>query len=167
MFDETATPAAPPTLTKDWRFYAGVLALVLSLVLPVLALMVPLLGLSTGASAALIGGLVAGGPEVLILLSAALLGKETLHYFTHRIKQTIWQAALMPASQTRYYIGLAIALVSTLPFYLYGYFPSLMPAEARLYVLAGSDLSFIFSVFLMGGEFWEKLRRMFIWEGKA
>lgn len=170
MHDETVappTPAAPPPLTKDWRFHAGLLALVLSLVLPLLALAVPLLGLSTGASAALIGGLVAGGPEVLILLAAALLGKETLHYFTHRIKQTIWQAALMPASQARYYIGLTIALLSMLPFYLYGYFPSLMPADARLYVLAASDLSFIVSVFLMGGEFWEKLRRMFIWEGKA
>lgn len=168
MHDESVTPSdAPPTLTKDWRFYGGMLALALSLILPLLALAVPLLGLSTAASAALIGGLVAGGPEVLILLAAALLGKETLHYFTQRIKQTIWQAALMPASQTRYYIGLTIALVSILPFYLYGYFPNVMPAEGRLYVLAGSDLSFIVSIFLMGGEFWEKLRRMFIWEGKA
>ena len=54
-----------------------------------------------------------------------------------------------------------------LPFYLYGYFPNIMPAGyARIYILAGSDLSFILSIFLMGGEFWEKLRRLFVWEGK-
>jgi hypothetical protein len=30
-----------------------------------------------------------------------------------------------------------------------------------------ADLGFILSVFLMGGEFWEKFRRLFIWEGKS
>ena len=37
----------------------------------------------------------------------------------------------------------------------------------RIYILAGSDLSFIVSMFVMGGEFWEKLRAMFRWDGKA
>jgi hypothetical protein len=157
-----------PVLHKDWRFYSGMSALVLALVLPLLALAVPLLGLSTAASAALVGALVAGGPEVLILLAAALLGKNVLHYFTARIKRRLWEAAMVrPVSKLRYYIGLAIALVSLVPFYLYGYFPHLMPPDdARIWILAGSDLSFIASVFLMGGEFWEKVRRLFVWEGK-
>jgi hypothetical protein len=28
------------------------------------------------------------------------------------------------------------------------------------------DLAFVVSVFLMGGEFWEKVRRIFVYEGK-
>jgi hypothetical protein len=68
-------------LKKDWRFYTGIAALVLALVLPLLGLAVPLLGLPTAVSAVLIGGLVAGGPEVMLVLAAAFLGKETLHVF--------------------------------------------------------------------------------------
>jgi hypothetical protein len=160
---------SPPVLHKDWRFYTGMAALVLAMVLPLLGFAVPLLGLPAAASAVLIGSLVAGGPEVLMLLAAALLGKQHLHALLGRARQALGRALLVkPVSRARYYAGLTISLISLLPFYLYGYFPAMMPAgDARIYVLAGSDLSFIFSVFLMGGEFWEKLRRLFVWEGKA
>jgi len=78
-------------LKKDWRFYTGLTVLVLALLVPLLALGVPFLGLSTGVSTVLIGGLVAGGPEVLVLVAAALLGKEVLHYFTQRLKRLLWE----------------------------------------------------------------------------
>ena len=55
----------PPTLKKDWRFYAGITAMVLAVVMPLCALVVPMLGLSTTQSALLAGVLLAGGPEVL------------------------------------------------------------------------------------------------------
>jgi len=156
-------------LKKDWRFYAGMAALLLALGLPLLGFAVPLFGLPTAVSAVLIGGLVAGGPEVLMVLAAALLGKETLHAFLYLAKRALGRALLVtPVSKRRYYAGLTIALVSILPFYLYGYFPQIMPdGDVRIYILASSDLSFVFSIFLMGGEFWEKLGRLFVWEGRA
>ena len=46
-------------------------------------------------------------------------------------------------------------------------FLTLMPgSDARIYVLAATDLAFVVSVFLMGGEFWEKVRRIFVYEGR-
>jgi len=39
-----------------------------------------------------------------------------------------------------------------------------MPSHARL---ALGDLAFIISMFIMGGEFWDKVRRIFVWEGKV
>jgi hypothetical protein len=73
-----------------------------------------------------------------------------------------------PASKTRYYVGLAIILLSWLPAYIYAYAPAAMPGgNARIYILAAMDLAFVASVFLMGGEFWEKVRRIFIYEGKV
>ncbi len=73
-----------------------------------------------------------------------------------------------PASRTRYYVGLAIVLVSWLPAYFYAYLPQFMPGgNARIYILAGMDLAFVASVFLMGGEFWQKVRRIFIYEGRV
>jgi len=157
----------PPELQKDWRFYTGLAALVLSLILPLFALAVPLLGLPTSISAVVVGGLFAGGPEALTLLAAALLGKETLAYFLAKAKRALRDVVLIrPVSKVRYYVGLTIAVVSLVPLYLYGYGPEHMPpGDARIYILAGSDLAFLVSVFLMGGEFWDKLRRLFVWEG--
>ncbi len=116
----------PPALKRDWRFYAGVAALLLAVIMPLCAVLVPLLGLPT----------------------AAVIDT--------------------PASKGRYYFGLTIILVSWLPAYLYAYFPGTMPAgNARIYLLAGMDLAFVASVLLMGGEFWEKVRRIFIYEGES
>jgi hypothetical protein len=161
-----ATP--PPALKKDWRFYAGLGALALSVALPLSAALVPLLGLSTTSAAMLVGVLVAGGPEVMCILAVALLGKDTFNYFMQRAKSMFRQVVIdRPASRTRYYVGLAIMLVSWLPAYLYAYFPVSLPGGyTRIYILAGMDLAFVVSVFVMGGEFWEKVRRIFVYDGR-
>jgi hypothetical protein len=162
-------PEAPPELKKDWRFYAGLTALVLSIILPVFAVVVPFLGLPVAWAAALAGALVLGGPEVLALVAVALLGKPTFKYLTYQFKKAFRRAVLeRPVSKTRYYTGLTISLLSFVPLYLYGYQPHWLPGgPARIWILAAADLIFIGSFFIMGGEFWEKLRRIFIWEGKV
>jgi hypothetical protein len=142
-------------------------ALILSVFLPLGAIVVPLLGLPPAVSAVLVGGMLAGGPELLTLLAAALLGKQTLTYLIARAKRLLRQAVLVrPVSRRRYYLGLTLGVVTVIPLYLYGYGPQFMPAgDARIYILAGSDLAFVVGVFLMGGEFWDKLGRLFVWEG--
>ena len=73
-----------------------------------------------------------------------------------------------PVSRERYYAGLAVCVLSIVPLYLAGYMPSWMPAgNNRIVVLAAADLAFILSFFVMGGEFWEKFRRIFVWEGRV
>jgi hypothetical protein len=104
--------------------------------------------------ATLAGVFLAGGPEVLTLAATALLGKETLHYFLAKAKRKLFEAIMAkPVSKARYYAGLTVAIVSLVPFYMYGYFPGFMPPDVRIYILAASDLSFVASVFIMGGEF--------------
>ena len=165
---KAADAATPPTLKKDWRFYTGTVAMVLAVVMPLAALAVPLLGLPTAQSALLAGILVAGAPEVLIIVAVALLGKETFSYFAHKATTVLRRAVFeRPASKARYYAGLAIILLSWLPAYVYAYSPAAMPGgNTRIYILAAMDLAFVASVFLMGGELWEKVRRIFIYEGK-
>jgi hypothetical protein len=166
--ENAAVAMQPPTLERGWRFYAGLTALVLSCLLPLSAILVPMLGLPVAQSTVLAGVLVAGAPEVLCILAVALLGKETFQYFIHRAKSALRRALVdRPASKARYYLGLTIILVSWIPSYVYAYFPGVMPGgDTRIYILAGMDLAFIAAVFLMGGEFWEKVRRIFIYEGK-
>jgi hypothetical protein len=165
---EAADAVQPPILKKDWRFYTGMAAMALAIVMPLAALFVPLLGLPTAQSAVLAGILLAGGPEVLCILAVALLGKDTFKYFTHRATQAFRRAVVdQPASKARYYTGLAIILLSWIPAYVYAYLPAALPGgNTRIYILAAMDLAFVASVFLMGGEFWEKVRRIFVYDGK-
>ena len=162
--DKAADPSAPPAPRKDWRFYAGMTAMALAVIMPLSALVVPVLGLSTTQSALLAGVLLAGGPEVLCILAVALLGKEAFLYFAHRAKTALRRAVIdQPASKARYYTGLVVILVELAGrAHVYAYAPALTPqGDARIYLLAATDLAFVVSVFLMGGEFWEKVRRIF------
>jgi hypothetical protein len=170
MPPDHSTPDPPtPILKKDWRFKCGLAALILGMGMPLLALVVPFLGLSAATSTLIAGALVAGGPEVLCVLAVVLLGKENFHHFIALGKKVLGDVVLrMPAPRGQYYAALAVNLLSWLPLYLYGYLPEYLPeGRTRIYILAGADLIFIASMFAMGGEFWGKLRRIFVWEGKV
>jgi hypothetical protein len=160
---------AQPESASNWRLKAGIAVLVLAMALPLSALFVPLLDLPMTQSALLGGGLVAGAPEVLMLLAAALLGRQNFDRIVGAAKKffvTTFFAA--PVSRQRYYAGLAVCVLSIVPLYLAGYVPSWMPAgNSRIAILAAADVAFILSFFVMGGEFWEKFRRLFMWEGKV
>jgi hypothetical protein len=154
---------------RDWRFVAGVSLIVLACAMPLGALALPLFDLPATHAAALAGILVAGGPEVLILLAAAVLGRENFDRIVGAAQRFVVTAFFSrPVSKPRYYFGVALSLVTMVPVYLAGYVPMLLPTgEGRIVVLAVADLLFILSIFIMGGEFWGKFRRLFVWEGKV
>ena len=160
---------APPDSTANWRFVAGISVLGLAMVLPLAALLVPLLDLPVAQSALIAGALVAGAPEALMLLAVALLGRQNFDRIVGAAKKFLYTTFFStPVSRGRYYAGLAICLLSFVPLYVAGYASSWMPADhGRIVILAAADLAFIFSFFIMGGEFWEKFRRLFVWEGKV
>lgn len=138
---------------------AGLGLLGLAIGLPVAALLFPLFGLPSASSSILVGLLIAGVPEMLCLSAVAMLGREGFPKF-----------GTEPASvsRLRYYGALTFCLLNGLPITLYAYAPQWMPGGAtRYFLLVIADLGFILSVFLMGGEFWEKFRRLFIWESKS
>lgn len=159
----------PPDSPTNWRFVAGTSVLILSCALPFSAFLVPLLDLSVAQSAMIGGVLVAGAPEVLVLLAIALLGRKNFDLTVGTAKKFFFTTFFSsPVSRERYYAGLAVFLLTFIPFYIAGYAPTWMPpGNGRIFVLAASDLAFIVSVFVMGGEFWEKFQRLFIWEGKV
>jgi hypothetical protein len=143
----------------SWSYRAGLALLVLAVFLPIAALLFPVLGLPSASSSLLVGLLIAGVPEMLCLAGVALLGRGGL---------SKREAIPTPASRLRYYGGRAYCLLNGLPLGLYAYAPEWMPGGATKYIiLAVADIGFVLSVLLKGGEFWEKFRRLFIWEGKA
>jgi len=157
-----------PEIIKDWRYYLGLFLFILHLILPILALIfVPMLGLSTGVSTLLYGLSVAGGPDVLLIAAAALLGKDNLSYLFSKLgsgfKNLVKWDQVTPK---RYRVGvwlLVISVVTSLAiFYIF-------PASLRdgnqpgigFYVTVGADILFIISFFVLGAEFWGKLQALF------
>ena len=162
---KTAPPA--PAFKPGPRTWTGLAVLVVATIMPLFALGVPFLGLPKAWATLVATALLVGGPEALTLVAVVLLGRENLNWVTARVKKALRHAVLETrVSRTQYYVGLGLSLITILPLYLYGYFPTLLPDTWRIPLIAGADLLFIASMFIMGGEFWEKLQRIFIWEGE-
>jgi hypothetical protein len=123
--------------------------------------------LSTEWKTALSGFLLVVGPEVLSLLAIAILGKDGFNYLKENVFALLRRAApAAKVSRARYRAGLAIwALL-----FVYGsfvwYAPDLVPgySEHRIAMNLTADFLFIVSLFVLGGDFWEKFRALFSYD---
>jgi hypothetical protein len=147
------------------RIRAGLTLLASSVVVPVAALLFPAFGLPSASSSLFVGLLVAGVPEMLCLAAVALLDREGFDALHAGFRRR--PAGSAAVSRLRYYGGLVYCGLNTLPIALYAYVPSAMPGGGAKYViLAATDLGFVLALLLTGGPFWEKFRRLFVWEAE-
>ncbi len=153
-----------------WRFKLGVGFFVLGWVCPLLVPIVTATGLSTEWKAVISGLLLVGAPEVLSLVCIALLGKAGFTYLKSRAFALFKRAApKAKVSRARYRFGLFIwALLAIFGVFIY-YAPDLIPGygEHRVAMNLVADGLFIASFFILGGDFWEKFRALFIYEARA
>jgi hypothetical protein len=152
------------------RFYAGLLCFILAWILPGFGILVAKLNLSVGTKAIIIGLLTLGGPELLGLLAVLCLGKENLIFIKERIfagLKRLKPAALV--SRTRYRAGLVMFLLPIIPTYIMAYAPGWLPAAAplHLYINLAADFMFLSSLFGLGGDFWDKLRALFMYDARV
>lgn len=162
--------ADQPIIIKNWRYYAGMFFFSLTFILPLFALFIPRMDLDPSMNATLIGICVAGGPEVALILAAAIWGKETLDHFKQKVFSFFGRffKSLKPdheVSKFWYYFWLVIWIGTAVPAFLNAYDDELMPFEPhsieRLYFFITFDVLFILSFFGMGAQFWEKLGAIF------
>lgn len=152
------------------KFYLGIALLILSAVLPLLGFWVARLDLHVAIKGTIIGLLTLGAPEVLIIASVALLGKDAFDLITGKIRTALHRIKPSgPVSRLRYTIGLVLFLLPLIPTYVMAYTPHLLPDDSpfRLYINIGADLLFIVSLFILGGDFWDKLTALFVYDAKA
>jgi hypothetical protein len=152
------------------RFYLGLAFLGLSLILPLFGLLVVRLPLSLAIKATIIGLLTVGGPELFGILAVICLGKENLL----RIKQKFMSLLRRlrppsPVSRTRYRMGLVMFLLPLIPTYVMAYAPQWLPDNSplRLYVNLTADFIFLSGLFVLGGDFWDKLRALFVYDARV
>ncbi len=153
---------------KDWKYYTGMTFLLLSLFLPLIGFLIPLLDLPISITTVLMGALTVGGPEIMIALAVIFLGKTHILYLKSKVWKVFRKKRIPPpVSKGRYYFGLTVLLMSGLPLYLDAYFPGIMPKNEafRYFLLVSADLTFVLSFFILGANFCEKFKRLFIWDG--
>ena len=153
-----------------WRLKLGVVLFGLSIVLPVLGVpLVAVMGLSA-ATVATISGAMLAGSEVLGIVAVAVMGKSGYAYIKTRVFGFLKQYG-PPAevSRTRYTIGLVMFAVPIVFGWLAPYAADLIPGyigNEFTYAIVG-DLLLLASLFVLGGDFWDKLRSLFIHGAKT
>ena len=136
---------------------------------PLLTPLVVTSSLPTGWKTAVSGLLVFGIPELFMVIAVAVMGKAGYNYLKGKIFGLLKKAA--PAdevSRSRYYIGLFLFLLPIFVGWLLPYFTHLISRyeEYRMIINVSGDLMLISSFFVLGGDFWDKLRGLFIHEAK-
>jgi len=128
------------------------------------------LDLSSGWTTALSGLLMFGFPELAILASVAIMGKQGFEFIKGKVFGYFKKIAPPDVvSKTRYRIGLVMFLIPFLIAWLLPYFTNLIHAynDFRIYINIGGDFLLIISLFVLGGDFWDKLRSLFIQDSKV
>jgi hypothetical protein len=153
-----------------WRLKLGVTLFGLSIVLPVLGLpLVAVMGLSTTTLATISGAMLAGS-EVLGIVAVAVMGKSGYAFIKNRVFGFIKQyGPPTEVSRKRYTIGLVMFSVPIVFGWLAPYAADLIPSYSGnefTYAIVG-DLLLLSSLFVLGGDFWDKLRALFIGGAKA
>lgn len=157
-------------MLKNAKFYLGIVLLVLSCLVPLAGFWVASLPLPVTLKGTMIGLLTVGGPEVMALAAVALLGKEAFDMLTGKALAMLSRLAPRGSvSRGRYRIGLVLFCACNIPTYVMGYAPQWLPdnSPARLYVAIAADLTFVVSLFVLGGDFWDKLRSLFVYDARA
>jgi len=120
--------------------------------------------------AAASGVLLIGLPELFTLAAIAVLGRSGYQYLKGRLLTALKRhGPPVTVGPTRYRIGLVLFVLPLLLGFLEPYLGHLVPglAENRVAFCVACDLLFLSSLFVLGGEFWEKLRALFVHGAKA
>lgn len=164
---ETAQQEMPAT---GWRFRLGIALFVLSILVPVLG--VPLLGafeLSTGLATSLTAALLISA-EVLGVAAVAVMGKEGFAWIKSRLSAVLRQyGPPNEVSRGRYIVGLVMFSLPLVFGWAAPYFGERIPGfvENPFAFYICLDLLFFSSLFVLGGDFWDKLRALFVHGARA
>ena len=170
MTDNMTSPSPPPR----GRLIVGGVVFVAGFAAPALIPVVAASGLPASWKTALSGLLMVGIPELGMMAAVAILGKDGFEFLTGGIKRRLGvffkeHGPAEHVSPKRYKIGLVMFLVPILIGWAAPYLGHHIPGyegNELLYAIVGDVLLFS-SLFVLGGEFWDKLRSLFVHPARA
>ena len=158
-------------MKKDWKYYLGLSLIVYSLLPIIIVAILPFMGMTLAQSGAFAVVFLASG-EIAFLCAAALLGKEFLAALKKKVMALFKRThEPRPVSQNWHRFGVTLLAASTLPYYavmIYLLFFSHREAEINFlaWTLVAGEAAFIAGLFILGGQFWERLKHLFQWLGE-
>jgi len=159
--DTSKQPAA------GWRLKSGVALFILSIAIPLIGIpVVTALGVSVTITATLSGALLVGA-EVMGIVAIAVMGKDGYAYIKTRVFGFLKQyGPPREVSRFRYTLGLVMFTVPILFGWVSIYAAQLIPGftENPLPFALGGDILLLASLFMLGGDFWDKIRALFIYD---
>jgi len=156
-------------MSADTRLKLGVALLIVGLIMPAGTVLVAAadwpLALKT-----IVGSVFLFGFEIMLVPAVALMGKDNFE----RIRAVAMRflKKLKPSGnvgKARYQVGLYMLVCPTLYAWIASYAPSWMPEDyvLRVWVNVGLDLITLASLFVLGGDFWDKVRALFLHNARA
>lgn len=102
--------------------------------------------------------------------SIAILGNASYLWIKYQMNH-VYHRITKPhdVSKFRYNIGLFLFVLPFIPNYIISYTPHLLPASMTVHyiIIITADVIFLISLFILGGDFWDKLRALFVYSAKA
>jgi len=153
-----------------WRLHLGVIVFVIGFLSPLLIPLVTASELPTKWKAVISGCLAVGIPELFSIAAIAIMGKSGFNYIKERFFGFLKKYG--PAdkvSRTRYRIGLVMFVLPVGFAWLGPYGAHLIPGYEthRFVVSLIGDVMFVASLFVLGGDFWDKIRALFVYGATA
>ena len=161
---------AKDPVPSNWRFRTGVIVFVASWCSPFLIPLVATSDLSARWKTLLSGALAAGIPEIGAILAIAIMGKSGFDTMKNRFFGFLKKHGPPDrVSRRRYRIGLVMFGIPLLFGWLTPYLQKLIPhyEENRFLLAAAGDLVFVSSLIVLGGDFWDKIRSLFLHDAMA
>ena len=148
-----------------WRLRLGLIIFVVGFLSPLLIPLVTASPLSIKLKTVISGGLAVGIPELFSIVAIAIMGKSGFNYIKKRFFRFLKKHAPADSvSRIRYRIGLIMFTFPILFGWLTPYFSRIVPDYdvQGLPVILILDATLIVSVFVLGGDFWDKVHGLFI-----
>jgi hypothetical protein len=152
------------------RMLLGGAIFVLGQLSPLLIPLIISLELPATWTVAVSGLLLLGTPEFCLIAAVAIMGKAGFDYFKRLLCDFLKKHG--PPDQvglTRYCVGLVMFLLPLLLGFCAPYIGQQVPVYQSHPVTIGviGDLMLVCSVFVLGGDFWDKLRALFVHKAKV
>jgi len=152
-----------------FRYRLGIICIILSFVSPLVALIIPFFNLSTELKATLATIFFVGLPEIFLLIGAALAGKKAAQALAAKVRA--WFGMDKPPAAVghiRYNIGLVLFFGGMFINWILAYagpgFIQVLGKNPYWVTTLILDLITIAGFFVAGALFWEKIKKLFIWE---
>lgn len=166
---ETTDATSQAQARPRGRLIAGGVVFIAGFAAPLSVPVVAASGLSAEWKTALSGLLIVGIPELAMVTAATIMGKDGFELLTGGFKRRVSKffkdyGPAEQVSRVRYRIGLVMFTVPILIGWVAPYLGHHIPGyegNELAYAIFGDVLLF-FSLFVLGGEFWDKLRSLFV-----